>query len=471
MDKRVEVLVIGGGPGGTPAAMALAQGGKRVLLVEAAAGLGGTCLFEGCIPSKILHETARRLREITQAGEFGIHLPHPLVQLDWRHLQARKRALLQRRATAAQQRASRLKNLELRFGQARLLGARRAEVVSHSGERIEVEFDTCILATGSIPNPLPVRGADLPQVSSSDRILDAPCVPERLVVIGGGPIGIEMAQMFHALGSDVSVMQRGPRILPGVDEELAVMLQQHLITQGIKLYLDCQVRRICHTGQGVFVQYDMEDGCDQIYATDVLAAVGRRPNLEGLGLENTTVAYSGRGIQVDETLQTTEPGIYAVGDVTGPPMFAHWATAQGLALAAHLLGREGPSFPRPEQVTAVIFSTPELMTAGLSESGAREAGFEVGVARYDFSQDARAQIGGYDNGLLKIFYDCSTLKVLGVQALVANAASLAGEAALLIRSGTTLGAVAEGIHPHPTLSESFVSAARGVLMQHPHQCL
>jgi len=143
-----------------------------------------------------------------------------------------------------------------------------------------------------------------------------------------------------------------------------------------------------------------------------------------------------------------------------------WHTAAAVfrwtrPLAAHLLGREAPSFPRPEQVTAVIFTAPELMTAGLSESGAREAGFEVGVARYDFSQDARAQIGGYDNGLLKIFYDCSTLRVLGVQALVANAASLAGEAALLIRSGTTLGAVAEGIHPHPTLSESFVSAARG----------
>ncbi len=471
MEKRFDVLVIGGGPGGTPAAMALARGGKRVLLVEAAAGLGGTCLFEGCIPSKILHETARRLREITRAGEFGIHLPHPLVQLDWHKLQARKRAILQRRATAALQRARQLKTLELQFGFARLLGARRAVVEPHSGKPFEVTFQSCILATGSVPNPLPVAGADLPQVFSSDRILDAPCVPERLVVIGGGPIGVELAQMFHALGSDVSLMQRGPRILPGVDEELAMVLQQHLINQGIKLYLDCNVKRICHSGKGVFVQYDVDGGCDQIYATAVLAAIGRRPNLEGLGLEQTAVTLVHRAIEVDETLQTTEPGIYAVGDVTGQPMFAHWATAQGLALAAHLLGRDAPSFPRPEQNSAVIFSVPELALAGMSEMQAVEAGFEVCVARYEFSHDARAQIGGHDSGLLKIFYDRMSQRVLGVQALVEGAANLVGEAALMIRAGLTLREVAETIHPHPTLSESFVSAARGVLMEHPHQCL
>ncbi len=471
MGKRYEVLVIGGGPGGTPAAMALAQEGKRVLLVEATAGLGGTCLFEGCIPSKILHETAQRLRAMARAGEFGIRVPHPLVQLDWQKLQARKRAILQRRATAAMHRANQLSSLDLQFGRARLLGARRAVVEPHNGESFEVTFENCIIATGSVPNPLPVPGGDLPQVFSSDEILDAPCVPERLVVIGGGPIGVELAQMFHALGSDVSVMQRGPRILPGVDEELAVMLQQHLINQGIKLYLDCNVKRVCHTGQGVFVQYDVDGGCDQIYATAVLAAVGRRPNVEGLGLEHTTVALSRHAIQVDEWLQTTEPGIYAVGDVTGQPMFAHWATAQGLALAAHLLGKERPVFPRPEHNTAVMFSEPELLVAGLNEAQAAEAGFDVCAARYEFSHDARAQIGGCDNGLLKIFYDRMERRILGVQALVEGASALAGEAALLIRAALPLEVVAEAIHPHPTLSEAFVSAARTVLMKHPHRCL
>lgn len=463
MEKQYDVLVIGGGPGGTPAALALAHAGKKVLLVEAGAGLGGTCLFEGCIPSKILRETAGRLRDIARAEEFGIHLPHQLVQLDWRRVQARKRAILQRRSAAAIHRVGQLDNLELLFGRARLTGPRTAAIEPFKGDGTEITFQQCILATGSEPNRLPVHGADLSQVYTSDRILDIGCVPERLVVIGGGPIGIELAQIFHVLGSDVTVMQRGPRILAGVDEELAVALQQHLINQGIKLYVNCPVKNICHSGQGVFVQYDVDGGCEQVFATAVLSAIGRHPHLDGVGVEQTAIKIERHAVVVDEVLQTTEPGIYAVGDVVGQPMFAHWATAQGLALAAHLLGRKGPPFPQPQHNSAVIFSSPELAMAGLTEEQAASAGIDAGVARYDFSQDARAQIGGHDNGVLKIIYDKSNRRVVGVHILVDGAASLAGEAPLLVRAGLPLEAIAGAIHPHPTLSESFVGAVRAAL--------
>jgi len=462
MDNEYDVLVIGGGPGGTPAAMALAQAGKKVLLVEAGAGLGGTCLFEGCIPSKIFRETAQRLRDIAVAAEFGINLPQESVQLNWQQVLARKRAILHRRSEGAIHQTGQFSNLHLLFGHAQLRGPRKAYIKPFDGKDAEITFGKCILATGSTPKALPVPGGDLPQVYSSDSILDIDSIPERLAVIGGGPIGVELAQIFHTLGAQVTLLEMGPSILGGVDEELALALEQHLIKQGIKLHVNCQVKNISSSGQGVVVQYATEQGADQVLATAVLAATGRRPRVEGLGLEHTAVKVGPHGVEVDETLQTSEPGIYAVGDVLGQPMFAHWATAQCLALARHLLGMPGP-FPKPEHNTAIIFSTPELGIAGLTETQATKAGMEVAVARYDFAQDARAQIGGHDNGLLKIVYEMSTRRVVGVHALVEGAADLMGEAALLVRAGLPLEAIAGAIHPHPTLTESFVMAVRATL--------
>ncbi|VAW96398.1 Dihydrolipoamide dehydrogenase [hydrothermal vent metagenome] len=463
MDKQYDILVIGGGPGGTPAALALAQAGKKVLLVEAGGGLGGTCLFEGCIPSKIFRETAHRLRDVNRAAEFGIQLPTELVHLDWHRVQARKQEILQRRSGAAVKKVAQFKTLDLLFGHARLQGPRQAEIQPHEGDAFMLRFEQCILATGSRPNRLPLRGVDLPQVYSSDAILDIECIPEHLTVIGGGPIGVELAQVFHALGASVTLLERGPRILQGVDEELVGILERQLIEQGITLHRNASVKSINHTGKGVFVQYDLaEGGYDQTFATVVLMAAGRHAHIDGLGLEATAINASPHGIEVDETLQTTEPGIYAVGDVAGQPMFAHWATAQGLALARHLLGQPAP-FPQVTHNSAVIFSTPELAMAGLTETQARAAGMEVAVARYDFSQDARAQISGDDSGILKIVYKTSDRKIIGVHALVEGAADLMGEAALLVRTGLPLEAVVGAIHPHPTLTESFAVAVRSVL--------
>jgi dihydrolipoamide dehydrogenase len=462
MNTQYDVLVIGGGPGGTPAAMALAQAGKKVLLVEAGAGLGGTCLFEGCIPSKIFRETAQRLRDIAEAETFGIHLPHELVQLNWRQVQARKQAILQRRSDAAIHKASQLSKLQLVLGRAQLRGARTAFIEPHEGDGFEVSFEQCILATGSAPNALPVRGADLPQVYSSDSILNIECIPERLVVIGGGPIGVELAQIFHALGAQITLLEMAPHILAGVDEELALALEQQLVKQGIDLHVNCQVKIINHSGQGVFVEYVTEAGSTQVFTTAVLAAAGRHPRVTGLGLEYTAAKASTHGIEVDATLQTAEPGIYAVGDVIGQPMFAHWATAQGLALARHLLGLPD-TFPKTEHNTATIFSTPELGIAGLTATQAAKAGIDVGVARYDFAEDARAQIGGHDNGLLKIVYDKQSGRVVGVHVLAEGAADLIGEAALMVSTGLPLEAIAGAIHPHPTLTESFALAVRAAL--------
>jgi dihydrolipoamide dehydrogenase len=458
--RKFDELIIGGGPGGTPAAMALASAGRRVLLVERGAGLGGTCLFEGCIPSKILRESAQRLQAIRRAREFGLQVPAGEIGVDWGAIMKRKAEILGRRSGGALAHARQIPGLDVQFGTAALTGPRRARITPREGQPEDVEFSSAIIATGSLPNPLPVPGGDLQRVLTSEQILEVDHVPSRMVLVGAGPIGVEMAQIFAAFGSRVTLLEAGPRILAPVDEEIALALDGHIRRQGVALELGVAVAAIASEGNHVRVRYrDAAGAPHEAEAELVLVATGRRPNVEGLGLEHTRVRHDRHGVKVNAKLETDEPGIYAIGDVVGQPMFAHWASAQALALAGHLLGRPA-RFPEPASNTAVIFSAPELGMAGLTESAARAAGHDVGVARYDFRADARAQVSGHPEGLLKLVYDSKSRAVLGVHILAEGAASLLGEGALAVRAGIPVEAVAAAIHPHPTLSESVGSAAR-----------
>lgn len=463
-EATVDNLIIGGGPGGTPIALALARAGQQVMLVEQGPGLGGTCLFEGCIPSKIFRETARRVRELREALDFGLCLPTRDLHIDWSAVQARKRRLLDRRAKAALGHTSQLPSLEVVTGSARLLSSRSALVTTPDGGERTVTFKQAVLATGSVPFRPPIPGIDHDRVLDSEGLLAIDRIPEDLVVIGGGPIGVELGQVFLTLGSRVTLLEASPHILGPVDRELAARLQRGMQADGIEIITDCQVRAINNTGGGgVYVEYT-PPGSDPThrFADTVLLVTGRRPRVAGLGLEATAVRHDPHGVKVDEQLQTDEPGIYAIGDLLGQPMFAHWATAQGLALARHLLGLP-VVFPRPQTNSAVIFSEPELGMVGLTEAQARASGVDVAVATYDYAQDARAQIAGRDSGLLKIVYARDSRQVLGVHALVEGADDLMGEAAIAIAAGLSIEALAGAIHPHPTLSESFGLAARAAL--------
>jgi len=465
MSLQVEFLVIGGGPGGTPAAMALAAAGKSVLLVEKGPGLGGTCLFEGCIPSKIFRESARRLRELKDAGTFGLCLPTQDVSVNWSAVLERKRSILKQRSEAALQKSAHLPSLQTVFGQCRLLDSHSAVIEMQNGDTQQIHFEKAILSTGSVSFIPPIKGSNHPRVHDSESILNIDHIPKQLVIIGGGPIGVELGQVFNTLGSEVNILEAAPRILSPVDEELALHLQQRMQNDGINVQTDCEVREILTTGQGVFVEYTSEDGAAQHLLTDtVLMVTGRRPNIEGLGLENTNVQHDVHAIVVNDKLETSEAGIYAVGDVIGQPMFAHWATAQGLALARYLSGQP-VEFPSAKTNSAVIFSEPEIGIAGLTEQQAKQAGLNVQVARYDFKQDARAQITGSADGVLKIIFDVDSRRVVGVHILVEGAGELMGEAALLIKTGVPVDAITAAIHPHPTLTESFVTAVRNVMAQ------
>jgi dihydrolipoamide dehydrogenase len=457
--NHFDVLVIGGGPGGTPAAMALAQAGKSVLLVEAGRGLGGTCLFMGCIPSKIFRETAARRYEISRASDFGLQLPsNTLPVVDWAAVQGRKHRILAGRAQGALANARNLPSLEVVFGRARLTGPRSALLEQPDAQR-EITFDHAILATGSVPNRLSIPGADLPGVMNSEELIEIGSVPRTLVLVGGGPIGIEMAQIFAMLGTQVSVLEAADRILCPVDAVLAARLERRLASDGIAVYTQAAIGAISGGAGRHQVQVSVA-GKSMVVEAEVVAIVaGRSPNVAGLGLESTRVRHDRSGVKVDATLQTDEPGIFATGDLLGNPMFAHWATAQAFAVARHLLGMP-TTFPLVEHNSAVIFSYPELGMVGLTEEAARAAGMDVGVAEYDYKIDARTQISGEAEGLLRIVYARDSRRIVGIHVLVEGAADVMGEAALAVRLGLTMQEMAGAIHPHPTLTEAFGLAAR-----------
>lgn len=462
---HVETLIIGGGPAGTPLAMALAGAGKKVLLVEDGPGLGGTCLFHGCVPSKIFRESARVRSLVTRAVEFGVTGTTGVPAVDWAAIQTRRHAILNGRATGALNGARQLPSLKVVFGRGRFTGPHTARIEGADGF-MTVSFDSAAIATGSVANKLPVPGADSPGVLSSEGLIGIGYVPASMVVIGGGPIGVEMAQIFHMLGTQVTILEALPDILQPVDRPLSRRLEELLLKGGIPVETGVRIDRIEATPDGHRVCYH-KDGTDcTADGRVVLSVVGRRPNVDNLGLEDTKVTFDKHGIKVDDQLTTAEANIYALGDVVGQPMFAHWATAQAQALAAHLLGKT-VEFPRPEHNSAVIFSHPEVGMVGLTEDAARASGMDVAVAEYDYAQDARAQIAAEAEGMLRIVYRRDNLVVVGIHALVEGAADLMGEAALAVGSGVRLPDIVNAIHPHPTLTESFGLAARAAIAAAP----
>lgn len=376
-------------------------------------------------------------------------------------MQTRRHRILAQRSQGALAKAKELPTLEVVFGRARLAGPRSATV--GAGKRMrEIRFKNVILATGSVPSRPPIRGADLPTVLDSKGLIELDDVPKSLVLIGAGPIGVEMAQIFAMLGSKVTLLEAQSRILTSVDQVLADLLAARLVGDGIDVQTAVVIDAIegqqkCHS-----VRY-VKDGRAYQVSGDVVAIVaGRHPNIEGLGLENTGVLFDQHGVKVDDTLQTDESGVYATGDLVGQPMFAHWATAQALAVARHLLG-ETPAYPRPEHNSAVIFSYPELGMVGLTEERARAAGLDVSVAEYDYRGDARAQISSEGFGRLRVVYEKRDRRIVGIHALIEGAADLLGEAALAVHQGLSLQDLAMAIHPHPTLNEAFGLVALSAL--------
>lgn len=446
MDER-RVLVIGGGPGGYPAAIRAAQLGFEVTLVDSG-GIGGTCLHRGCIPTKYLLKAAREYRDL--ASRCGGAPPGP----DLAGIFRRKNEIVRQLSEGTSFLLAR-NGVRVVLGTARFAGPRLVHVLE-SGESLS--GIGAIVATGSESVRPLVEGIDLPGVVDSDQALEMADLPESLVIIGGGVIGVEFAQIFAMLGAKVSILESLPRILFSEDEDVSGALHKVLAASGVAIRTSVRITGVAREGGRLAVSFEGGGGSLKVGADRVLVAAGRRPRLGELGLEKIGVRTTLRGaIEVDGTLETAVPGLFAAGDVAGGLMLAHKASMEGERAAENLAGpKRGASYVA---IPRVIYTTPEVACVGLREGEAGEHFGRIIVGRFPFSMNGRAALEGTQQGFVKVIAEAETGCILGAAIVGAQAGHLVGEAALAIRMEGTLEDLIETVHPHPTLAEALREAA------------
>jgi dihydrolipoamide dehydrogenase len=449
------LVVLGGGPGGYAAAFLAADLGMEVTLVEKDPRLGGTCLLRGCIPSKALLHVGRVLAEVREMDEWGISFAKPTIAID--ALRARKEKVIGALTGGLAQLAKR-RNVRVVQGEARFADSGTLAIALADGGSETLTYDHCILASGSRPAKIPAFDIGSPRVMDSTSALELADIPESLLVIGGGYIGLEMGTVYAELGSQVSVVELTNGLLPGADRDLVKPLAKRLEGLFTAIRLETKVVRLEDRGDGIEVFFEGPDGATSQTFSRVLVAVGRRPNSDGIGLENTDVVIDGKGfVGVDGQQRTADPRILAIGDVCGEPMLAHRASHQGKVAVEVLHGE--PALFEPRAIPAVVFTDPEIAWAGLTEHEAAAAGREVEISRYPWAASGRAHALGRIDGMTKMLVDPESDRVLGVGIVGPGAGELIAEGALAIEMGCSALDLSETIHPHPTLGETVAFSA------------
>jgi dihydrolipoamide dehydrogenase len=459
-----DVTVIGTGPGGYVAAIRAAQMGLRVASVERdPAGLGGTCLLRGCIPTKALLHTADLYEEFKHAKDYGIVAEN--VSLDFNAVMSRKTRIVNRLSKGIEGYLFKKNKITLFKGQARLEGPGNVVVKGEGGET-RIKTKNVLLATGSRPRTLPGLAFDGKTIISSDEILQIPQIPRSLVVIGAGAVGMEFASVFARFGSAVTVIELLPRVLPLEDEEISNEAGK-LLAKQMTIHTGAKTEGALKTKQGVEVAFRAADGSAKSVTADVLlVAVGRGPVTDGLGLESTKVQLDRGYIKVDEMMVTDEPGIYAIGDVVTVggrphPQLAHVASAEGIGVAERLAGKQVEPV-NYDQVPGATYCMPEVASVGLTEAEAKKRGHDVKVGRFNFGNIAKPRIIGQDFGLVKVVSESKYDEVLGVHMVGPHVTDLISEACVALRLESTVEELMRTIHPHPTLPEALMQAAEAV---------
>lgn len=455
-DMETQVVVIGGGPGGYATAFLAADLGLQVTLLDPGDNPGGVCLYRGCIPSKALLHAARVITETKAAEAFGVSFAGLTIDPD--RLRSWKDGVVER-MTGGLGQLARQKKISYIQGTAVFQDNRSLQVAGSDGARNRLTFQQAVIATGSHPTRLPALDIDSEHLWDSTRALELQTIPKRLLVIGGGYIGLELGTVYSALGTKVHVVEMTGDLLPGVDKDLVRFLRQRLTEQFAAIHLQTTVTELKARKNGVRVTLKGPDGEPAPVLFDkVLMAVGRRPNSSGLGLEHTRVEVDSRGfIKVDAQRRTAESHIFAIGDVAGEPMLAHKATHEGRTVA-EVLAQHKVVFD-PVAIPAVVFTDPEIAWAGLTESEARRSGIEYKVARFPWAASGRATTLGRGDGLTKLLIDPKSQRLLGVGIVGPGAGELIAEGVLALEMGANVTDVGLTIHPHPTLSETIMEAA------------
>jgi dihydrolipoamide dehydrogenase len=454
---EVDVAVLGGGPGGYSAAFRCGDLGLETVVIDTTGRLGGACLYEGCIPSKALLHVAAVLSEAGRAKEFGVDFGEPRISLD--PLRKWKQERVVGKLARGLASVARGKHVEVVGGRGVFEDSTTLRIEGGDALR-KIRFKHAIVATGSRASALPGVTLVSDRLMDSTAALELPDIPERLLVIGGGYIGLEMGTVYATLGSQVTLVEMTDGLLPGVDRDLVQPLQRRIEKLFTAVHLKAKVTALREAGGAI--EADWEGQGTQRFDR-VLIAVGRRAQSGGLGLEATRVRLAARTgfVQVDDRCRTDDPHIYAVGDVTGEPMLAHRAMRQGKVAAEAIAGQ--PSAFDNVAIPAVVFTDPEIAWCGLSEAQAKAQGIEPKVSKFQWAASGRAATIGRSDGLTKLVADAQSGRVVGVGIVGPGAGELIAEATLAVETAALVEDVAATIHAHPTLSETFMEAAENLL--------
>ena len=460
--SEIDVVIIGGGPGGYVSAIKTAHLGLKAVLVEKDK-LGGVCLNRGCIPTKALVSTAELLNHIQRAGEFGIQVKD--YSFNFPAIMKRK-DLITRRLSSGVEQLMKANQVRVVKGEGQIVEPGKVEITDTAGEKEVIKTKNIIIATGSKVMRLPIPGIDSEGVITSDDALSLSELPSRMSIIGGGVVGIEFAGIFKALGVEVTVVEMLPRILLPIDEEIARRLTQILRRKGIEILTDCKVKGIKKSNQNLEVLVSTTNGEKELETEKVLLAAGRVPELGNIDVQGLGIELDGKAIKVDEKMRTNIPGIYAVGDVVGKIMLAHVASREGIVAVENISGKE--VLMDYKVVPNCVFSMPEVASVGLTEEEARKENDNIKVSKFPFMANGKALCMGEIEGMVKIIADGDTLELLGLHILGVHASDLIAEGTLALSMEATAFEIVNTIHAHPTLAETIAEAAEGIVSKPIH---